>query len=116
MVKRRYTPLKVFRQRFLELIEKALFRTATSEPPTLRKTKEYWSYTVKDFISKCLQPDPEKRPSAEELLDDPFIKMASRDTVGSRIAAVFINDAMDPNANRRTLQNNNSQLLGLAGF
>jgi mitogen-activated protein kinase kinase kinase 1 len=116
MPKRRYPPLKVKQKIYVTLTRlQALFRTATSEPPSLRKTKDYWSYTVRDFISKCLQPDPEKRPTAEELLDDPFIKMASRDTVGSRIAAVFINDAFEPGT-RRNLQTQNSQILGLAGF
>ena len=89
IVKHRYKPLK------------ALFRTATAEPPTLKKTKEYWSYTLRDFIAKCLQPDPEKRATAEELLDDPFVKQASRDTLGTRISSVFLNDMLsDPNIKR----------------
>jgi hypothetical protein len=89
-----------------------MFRAATSEPPTLRKTKDYWSYTLHDFLSKCFTAEPEKRPTAEELLDEPFIRMASRDSVGSRVASVFLNemftDASMVKGRRRNASVNNT--------
>ena len=35
------------------------------------------SHTLKDFINKCLQPDPNKRPPAAELLSHPFVNESS---------------------------------------
>nr|XP_034900887.1 mitogen-activated protein kinase kinase kinase 1a-like [Populus alba] len=35
------------------------------------------SQTSKDFIKKCLQPDPSMRPTAVELLAHPFVKGSS---------------------------------------
>jgi len=35
------------------------------------------SQTSKDFIKKCLQPDPNKRPTAAELLAHPFVNESS---------------------------------------
>jgi len=35
------------------------------------------SHTLKDFINKCLQPDPNKRPTAAELLAHPFVNESS---------------------------------------
>ncbi|KAJ6866086.1 hypothetical protein NC652_037582 [Populus alba x Populus x berolinensis] len=35
------------------------------------------SHTLKDFIKKCLQPDPTKRPTAAELLAHPFVNESS---------------------------------------
>ena len=38
-----------------------------NEPPTLQEPSK-WSNDLNDLLSKCLQKDPEKRPSAIELL------------------------------------------------
>jgi mitogen-activated protein kinase kinase kinase 1 len=35
------------------------------------------SHTLTDFINKCLQPDPNKRPTAAELLAHPFVNESS---------------------------------------
>ena len=35
------------------------------------------SHALKDFINKCLQPDPNKRPPAAELLSHPFVNESS---------------------------------------
>ncbi|KJE88458.1 serine/threonine-protein kinase 24 [Capsaspora owczarzaki ATCC 30864] len=51
----------------------ALYHIPQNEPPKL--ATEGWSDTFKQFIALCLQKDPAKRPSAQELLQHNFIKM-----------------------------------------
>jgi serine/threonine protein kinase len=36
--------------------------------------KDYFSLEQKEFLAKCLLRDPLKRPSAQELLGDPWVK------------------------------------------
>ncbi len=66
---------------------------------------------MRDFISKCLTVDPEKRPTAEELLEEPFIKMASRETLGGRVAAVFMTDML---ADGRRVNKHSQQISAAA--
>src|SRR5688572_17977491 len=50
---------------------------------------EHWKSStpeVKDFISKLLTYDPEKRPSAEEALQHPWILEQSKATVDATLA------------------------------
>jgi len=54
---------------------RALFIIATQPPPTLREP-EKWSSTFKDFLALALAKNPQKRASAGELLDHPFIQKA----------------------------------------
>lgn len=54
---------------------RALFLIATHGPPSL-KEPEKWSDTFKNFLSCCLELDPQKRATAQELLDHPFLKLA----------------------------------------
>ncbi|OMJ79898.1 hypothetical protein SteCoe_19985 [Stentor coeruleus] len=54
---------------------KALYLTATGPPPSLNE-KHKWSSEFNRFTERCLIKDPEARPTAEELLLDPFIAMA----------------------------------------
>lgn len=37
------------------------------------KHKEKWSSDLLSFLDKCLIVDPEKRPYAADLLDEPFL-------------------------------------------
>eukprot|EP00761_Pharyngomonas_kirbyi_P008374 gb/GECH01008385.1/.p1 GENE.gb/GECH01008385.1/~~gb/GECH01008385.1/.p1 ORF type:complete len:457 (+),score=90.21 gb/GECH01008385.1/:1-1371(+) len=55
---------------------RALFIIATQPPPTLSEP-EKWSPTFKDFLSACLQKNPQKRASCEELLKHPFMDKAA---------------------------------------
>lgn len=57
---------------------KALYLTATGPPPSLSE-KSRWSVEFNGFVEKCLIKDPERRPSAEELLSDSFIALSPPD-------------------------------------
>jgi serine/threonine protein kinase len=54
---------------------RALYLIATNGTPTLQ-SPESLSEIFRDFLSKCLEVDPEVRPSAEEMLKHPFLKIA----------------------------------------
>ncbi|KAK7400247.1 hypothetical protein VNO78_11449 [Psophocarpus tetragonolobus] len=49
----------------------ALFRIGRGEPPPI---PEYLSKDARDFVLECLQVNPNKRPTAAELFDHPFVK------------------------------------------
>ncbi|KAL1336313.1 hypothetical protein AAHE18_10G054300 [Arachis hypogaea] len=49
----------------------ALFRIGRGEAPPVPETL---SKDARDFIMKCLQVNPSKRPTATQLLDHPFVK------------------------------------------
>ncbi|KAJ3039783.1 hypothetical protein HDV00_011910 [Rhizophlyctis rosea] len=51
---------------------RVLFMIPKADPPTLKK-KDIWSNKFHDFLRVCLEKDPDKRPSAEELLKHPFL-------------------------------------------
>ncbi|EGC39115.1 hypothetical protein DICPUDRAFT_148117 [Dictyostelium purpureum] len=50
-----------------------------------------WSDTFHDLIGKCLQIDPHKRPSAQELLKHPFIELAdNKKKMGKILSSIFL--------------------------
>lgn len=49
----------------------ALFRIGRGEPPPV---PDSISKDARDFIHKCLQVNPSKRPTAAQLLEHPFVK------------------------------------------
>lgn len=51
---------------------RAIFMIPMKPAPTL-KDPTAWSVEMVDFLSKCLQKNPEDRATAEELLDHPWI-------------------------------------------
>ena len=63
-----------------------------THPPKGLKNKEKWSTEFNDFVEKCLIYEPEKRPSAKELLEHPFIIKYNR---GNKLIAELINNSMD---------------------
>ncbi|XP_041436850.1 uncharacterized protein LOC398782 isoform X2 [Xenopus laevis] len=54
---------------------RALYLIATNGTPELQQPEEQ-STTFKDFLSRCLEVDVEKRGSARDLLQHPFLKIA----------------------------------------
>ncbi|KAG0224788.1 signal transducing kinase of the PAK [Actinomortierella wolfii] len=54
---------------------RALYLIATNGTPQLQHPEKV-SFDFKDFLDKCLEVDPEKRPTATELLKHPFILKA----------------------------------------
>ncbi|KAJ0003933.1 hypothetical protein NQD34_010147 [Periophthalmus magnuspinnatus] len=51
---------------------RVLLKIAKSEPPTLDSPHK-WSPEFNDFLRKCLDKNPETRPSAAQLLEHPFV-------------------------------------------
>nr|XP_019952901.1 PREDICTED: serine/threonine-protein kinase 10-like [Paralichthys olivaceus] len=52
---------------------RVLLKIAKSEPPTLEQPHK-WSPEFKDFLKKCLDKNPETRPTAAPLLEHPFVR------------------------------------------
>jgi len=46
--------------------------------PAPRLEGDYYSHRLKDFVARCLNKEPESRPSAKELLRHPFIRNAGK--------------------------------------
>jgi mitogen-activated protein kinase kinase kinase 1 len=53
----------------------ALLRIGRGEAPSIPSAL---SKDARDFISQCVKPNPEDRPSASELLEHPFIHISIR--------------------------------------
>ncbi|KQK22470.1 mitogen-activated protein kinase kinase kinase 1 [Brachypodium distachyon] len=53
----------------------ALYRIGKGEPPQIPNVL---SRDARDFISQCVKPNPEDRPSASKLLDHPFVNRSMR--------------------------------------
>ena len=54
--------------------QKVLYLIVTKEAPKLQNAK--WSGAFQDFVARCLNKDPERRATAEELLGHEFLKNA----------------------------------------
>lgn len=52
-----------------------IFNIVKKDPPQIN---ERWSNEFREFVKKCLTKNPDKRPSAEELLKHPFLKDAEK--------------------------------------
>ena len=63
-----------------------------THPPKGLKNREKWSNEFNNFVEKCLIYEPEKRPSAKELLQHPFILKYNR---GNKLIAELINNSLD---------------------
>ncbi|KAJ3331376.1 SNARE-binding exocyst subunit S6 [Blyttiomyces sp. JEL0837] len=54
---------------------RVLFMIPKLDSPVLKEKK--WSQAFQDFLQLCLNKDPEKRPTAEQLLKHPFVQKQS---------------------------------------
>lgn len=65
----------------------ALFRIGRGEPPPI---PDSLSSDAQDFILKCLEVNPDKRPTAAQLLDHPFLKRSSLSTFPSPASPHYV--------------------------
>ena len=74
-----------------------------SSPPKGMSNPAIWSLEFNDFVSKCLTFDPEKRPTAKELLKHKFI---TKNNKGNELIGELINNSLDQiNRYRATMLN-----------
>lgn len=65
----------------------------------VQQSKTAWSDAAYDFVSQCLVLDPSKRPTAKDLLQHPFIKLASDQREMRRILKViFLSNTLNEDA------------------
>ena len=73
----------------------AMFMIPKNDPPTI--PEEYiddFSQEFIDFLAKCLKKNPSSRPTAKQLLQDPFIKNVSDENYVENILQPFIEKLM----------------------
>lgn len=71
---------------------RALFLMSKSgfKPPTL-KDKDKWSPTFHSFIKTALTKNPKKRPTAERLLQHPFVQSEMSMNVAKELLQKYLN-------------------------
>lgn len=69
---------------------KALFNIPKDPPPTLQ-AKNQWSPEFHAFLERCLIKDPKERPTAEQLLQDPFVRSVSAED-GAAIMSALVKE------------------------
>lgn len=74
---------------------RAIFMIPSRPPPKLSKDTE-WSDNFQDFVTKCLTKNPQARPTAEELVNHPFISNAP----GLYVLAEIVAESLEMMANR----------------
>lgn len=65
---------------------RALLLITTNKSPTLNMKRVRWSQEFNHFLAQCLQLQPDKRASAEQLLMHPFIQTACDEETFSKFA------------------------------
>lgn len=75
---------------------KAMFTAGTEGYPKPFKNPAQWTRDFKDFMSRCLQSDPEERATAEELLQHPFLAKAdTRKGMKKILSHIFLQNTME---------------------
>lgn len=60
----------------------------TRNPPKGLTNSKKWSSAFNAFVGRCLTVNPDHRPSAEELLSDPFILSVSNEGARMLLAGI----------------------------
>lgn len=82
---------------------RALFLIPTKQPPTLTEPKK-WSDEFNDWVTQCLQKDPEDRPTAKELLNHPFIRKAKSTKIITEMIEKVIAKILEAGGKMKLLQ------------
>ncbi|KAI9335129.1 hypothetical protein BDR26DRAFT_866213 [Obelidium mucronatum] len=69
---------------------RAIFMIPTKPPPKLEDEERY-SKVFRSFVARCLTKDQKARPSAEELLNDPFIRRNPSTATFSSMMSIALN-------------------------
>lgn len=69
---------------------RALLLITTNKSPTLNNKRVKWSQEFNHFIAQCLHLQPDRRPSAEQLLLHPFIQKACEQMEFAKFAEVAL--------------------------
>lgn len=64
---------------------RALFLITTKGIPDLKEPQK-WSLEMRDFISKCLEKEPDARPDATEMMKHPFLRKACNSSEIANVA------------------------------
>lgn len=73
-----------------------MFTAGTEGYPKPFKNPAQWTRDFKDFMSRCLQSDPEERATAEELLQHPFLAKAdTRKGMKKILSHIFLQNTME---------------------
>lgn len=67
-------------------------RAIVQDPPQQLTSPEKWSLLFNQFIKKCLTLDPKLRPTASELINDPFI---TKNALGAQVLCSLVRDNLD---------------------
>ncbi|XP_010528879.1 PREDICTED: mitogen-activated protein kinase kinase kinase ANP1 isoform X2 [Tarenaya hassleriana] len=79
-------------QQYKEVAAIFYIGTTKAHPPI----PENLSADVKDFLLKCLQEEPNLRPTASELLKHPFVTGKQRESASAVLASIMDNSSISP--------------------
>ncbi|KAI8593344.1 kinase-like domain-containing protein [Geranomyces variabilis] len=91
---------------------RVLFMIPKLDPPKLKDTSGKWSAEFRDFLHVCLEKDPDKRPTADQLLQHPFMKPIGN---ASAIVTELVERTREARRQRAAQQGTKNPLFAQAG-
>ncbi|XP_031771312.1 neither inactivation nor afterpotential protein C [Apis florea] len=83
---------------------RALFQIIRNPPPTLNRPSN-WSQNFNDFISECLEKNPENRPFMGEIIEHPFLaELPDNDFLLTKEIKILMMDACEKGKQERKLE------------